>query len=298
MEKSCIVGLGFISQGIDGNTVLTDIENGKIVRIRPLHYDWKYKPEEYKPWKIEARGKIFEAANKTSLPPHSLAYKKRVYSSSRILYPLKRVDFDPKGEKNFEKRGESGFVRISWNEALEIIASQLKRIIAKYGPYAIFSQSDGHGENKVVHGPHGCHRKLLQLLGGFTQQIRNPDSWEGWYWGAKHVWGNEPVGLMKQSNVMPDVAKNSDMVLFWGADPETTCWAWAGQTMSNYLFWLTELGIKQIYICPDLNYTAAIHADKWIPIKPNTDICLQMAIAYLWITSDNYDKEYIKTHVI
>ncbi len=298
MEKSCILGLGFISQGIDGNTVLTDIKDGKIVRIRPLHYDWKYKPEEYKPWKMEARGTTFEAANKTSLPPHSLAYKKRVYSSSRILYPLKRIDFDPKGEKNFEKRGESEFVRISWDEALEIITGQLKRIITKYGPYAIFSQSDGHGENKVVHGPHGCHRKLLQLLGGFTQQIRNPDSWEGWYWGAKHVWGNEPVGLMKQSNVMPDVAKNSDMILFWGADPETTCWAWAGQTMSNYLFWLTQLGIKQIYICPDLNYTAAIHADKWIPIKPNTDICLQMAIAYLWITSDNYDKEYIKTHVI
>jgi trimethylamine-N-oxide reductase (cytochrome c) len=35
----------------------------------------------------------------------------------------------------------------------------------------------------------------MKLLGGYTQQIRNPDSWEGWYWGAKHIWGNEPVGL-------------------------------------------------------------------------------------------------------
>ena len=35
-------------------------------------------------------------------------------------------------------------------------------------------------------------------MGGFTLQVRNPDSWEGWYWGAKHVWGQ---GM--QGNVLP-----------------------------------------------------------------------------------------------
>jgi trimethylamine-N-oxide reductase (cytochrome c) len=37
---------------------------------------------------------------------------------------------------------------------------------------------------------------LLDELGGCTQQIRNPDSWEGWYWGAMHVWGTGYVGAM------------------------------------------------------------------------------------------------------
>ena len=46
----------------------------------------------------------------------------------------------------------------------------------------------------MVHGPHGCGRKLLPLLGGYTLQMRDPDSWEGWSWGAKHFWGCEPVG--------------------------------------------------------------------------------------------------------
>ena len=32
---------------------------------------------------------------------------------------------------------------------------------------AVFSQSDGHAETKTVHAAHGCHRKLLKLLGGF-----------------------------------------------------------------------------------------------------------------------------------
>jgi trimethylamine-N-oxide reductase (cytochrome c) len=61
-------------------------------------------------------------------------------------------------------------------------------------------------------------------------------------------------------------------------------------------YWFTELGIECIYICPDLNYGAAVHADKWIPIKPGTDAALQLAIAYVWITEGTYDKEYVATH--
>jgi trimethylamine-N-oxide reductase (cytochrome c) len=59
---------------------------------------------------------------------------------------------------------------------------------------------------------------------------------------------------------------------------------------------VTELGIKSIYIFPDLNYGAAIHADKWIPILPNTDAAMQLAIAYQWLKNDSYEKEYIAKH--
>ena len=65
---------------------------------------------------------------------------------------------------------------------------------------------------------------------------------------------------------------------------------------SRLSYWFTDLGIKSIYICPDLNYGAAIHADKWIPIRPNTDAALHLAVAYIWITEDLYDKEYVATH--
>ena len=56
------------------------------------------------------------------------------------------------------------------------------------------------------------------------------------------------------------------MLLFWGCDPETTPWGWDGQIVSRLCYWFTDLGIKQVYVCPDLNYGAAVHADKWIPI--------------------------------
>lgn len=296
-ENSIVKGLSFSGFATEGYLVRADVKNGKIIRLRPLHYDWKYNAKELKPWQIEARGKVFDPGLRSLVPPFSLSYKKRVYSPNRILYPLKRVDWDPDGRRNPENRGQSKYIRISWDEALEIIAKEINRVKAQYGPYAILSQSDGHGETKIVHAPHGCARKLLALLGGYTLQTRNTDSWEGWYWGAKHVWGMESLGqMMPVNNVIPDVSQNSDIILFWGADPETTPWGFDGQTASKVCYWFTELGIKSIYISPDLNYAAAVHADKWIPILPNTDAALQLAIACVWITEGTYDKGYVETH--
>ena len=45
---------------------------------------------------------------------------------------------------------------------------------------------------------------------------------------------------------------------------------WGGYLASRLCFWFTELGIKQIHIAPDVNYTNAVHADKWIPVHART----------------------------
>ncbi|MGI9952705.1 molybdopterin-dependent oxidoreductase [Moorellaceae bacterium AZ2] len=294
--RTYIKGLGLCSFGVGANAAEVDVKDGKILRIRPLRYDREYKPEHMNPWKIKARGKTLEPTMKSLLSPFNYVYKKRAYSPNRIPYPLKRVDWDPDGERNPQNRGKSKFVRITWDEAAELIAKELKRVCEKYGPTAVLIQGDGHGETKAVHGPHGCQQRLMELLGGYTIQARQPDSWEGWYWGAKHVWGQDPVGQGKQTNLVKDISENTQMMLFWGCDPETTPWGWGGQQASRLCFWFRELGIKSVYICPDLNYGAAVHADKWIPVRPNTDAALQLAIAYTWITEDTYDKEYVATH--
>jgi len=295
--------LNWAGHAFGASTAEVDVKNGKIVRIRPLHYDAQDDPEVFNPgraWKIEARGKVFEPLMKTLLPPLSVGYKKRVYSPNRIKYPLKRVDWDPNGERNPQNRGKSKFKRISWDEATDIIAGEIKRIHAKYGPYAILTQGGGHGETKCVHSAHGEPPLLLDHIGGYTIEVRNPDSWEGWFWGAKHVWGMEQgIGLMfPQTNVLQDVSENSEMLLFWGCDPETTSWGFIGQATTRFCYWFTELGIKQVYICPDLNYGAAVHADKWIPVLPNTDAALHLAVAYTWMTEGTYDKGYVATHTV
>ncbi|HEX7474598.1 MAG TPA: molybdopterin-dependent oxidoreductase [Dehalococcoidales bacterium] len=297
IEQSIVKGLGLNDFASNGNPSVIDVKDGKLVRIRPLHFDWKYDKKSLNPWKMESLGQVFEPSMKTLLPPFELAYKKRVYSPNRVLYPLKRVDWDPVGDRHAENRGKSKYVRISWDEALEIIVGELKRVKGTYGPSAILSQSDGHGEGKTLQSSHGSANKLLALLGGYSLQMRNPDSWEGWAWGAKHAWGMEPVGQMSpRANLMPDIAENTELILFWGCDPETTPWGFNGQMASRLCYWWTDLGKKSVYICPDANYGAVIHADKWIPILPNTDAALQLAIAYLWIIEGTYDKAYVATH--
>ncbi len=212
---------------------------------------------------------------------------------------MKRVDWDPKGERNTQNRGKSKFVRISWDECSTLIADELRRIHKKYGPLGVMLQGDGHGECKTINTPHGQSGLLLDKIGGFTQQVRNPDSWEGWYFGSKHVWGQGIVGALHPTdNVVKDISEHSDMVLFWGCDPETTPWGFVGQFASRLCYFWHDAGIKQVYICPDVNYGAAVHADKWIPILPNTDAAMQLAIIYTWIKEGIYDKKYIKTHTV
>ena len=130
-EQSFVKGLGFCAVSADANSSVVDVKNGAIVRIRPLHYDWKYDAKAFNPWKIKARGKTFEPKMKALIPPFSLGYKKRVYSPNRILYPLKRADWDINGERNPQNRGKSKYIRISWDEALDIITSEIKRIHKK-----------------------------------------------------------------------------------------------------------------------------------------------------------------------
>ncbi len=302
-ERTYIKGLALGGHGAMPAAI--DTKDGRIVRIRPLHLDWKYDSKEFNPWKFEVKGKVFEPSLKIFQAPFNLAYKKRVYSPNRIKYPLKRVDWDPNGERNPQNRGKSKYKRISWDEATDIIASEIKRVKKKYGSYAILAQADGHAESKVIHSAHGCQYRLFRdCLGDCTLQIRNPDSWEGWYWGAEHVWGMGGVsfpgaGLMTPSaNTLKDITENTELLLFWGCDAETTPWFYQAGTPSQLCYYWSELGKKQVYICPDLNYGAAVHADKWIPVLPNTDAALQLAIAYVWITEGTYDKKYVATHTV
>ena len=160
--------------------IYKDVKNGKIVRIRPLHFDEQYTVDQIKPWSLTVRGKSLVVPLKTTLQQgNNPGYKKRIYSPNRIKYPLKRVDWDPNGNRNTQNRGISKFERITWAEASDLIASEVKRVQAKYGKYSVFCQGDYHGESKNIHSAHSCQMFLLKDL-GYTLSTRNPDTWEGW----------------------------------------------------------------------------------------------------------------------
>ncbi|MEM3395677.1 MAG: molybdopterin-dependent oxidoreductase [Conexivisphaerales archaeon] len=300
--KVVFTGLGLCGCGRSGMPSMIFVKNGRIIRITSARYDLRYRPEEfnYDAWTIEARGKTFKPSLKAMNCPFATAARKRIYSPNRIRYPLKRVDFDPNAppnKRNQANRGKSGFVRISWDEALDIIVKEIKRIKETYGTSAILTAGVVHGYSKTISAHYKVADFLMKCIGQWTEEIRNPDSWEGWYWGAKHVWGEQFLGYSLTNNAFLDTLQNCDLVIYWAGDPETTAWMnVGGEGATDFHLWLREAGIKIISICPDQNWTAAIHADKWIPVLPNTDAALMLAIAYVWITEGTYEKQYVYTH--
>jgi len=93
--------------GLYGGTAtgMVDVKDGKILRVRPFRFDWKWDRSEVKTWKIEKNGVTLEPKWKSVIGPFSLGYKKRTYSPNRIKYPMIRVDWDPNGERNPQNRG-------------------------------------------------------------------------------------------------------------------------------------------------------------------------------------------------
>jgi len=270
------------------------VKDGKIVRIRPLLIDER----DFKPWTIEAGGKKYSPPKKIKISAYLMATRTQVYSEDRIKYPMKRVDFDPEGDRHPETRGKSGYERVSWDEALDIIAGEMKRVRAEHGPSAIGALDLDHHNWGIVGYRFGPYFRFFNTI-GFTEVLHNPDSWEGWHWGAPHAYGFYwRLGMSEQFDLLEDTLKNADMVVYWSADPDIIRAGYSGQDSSLWYQWLKEAGKKQVFIDPFCNYTAAIMADKWIPVRPGTDAALALAIAYIWIKENTYDNDYIATHTI
>ena len=97
--------------------------------------------------------------------------------------------------------------------------------------------------------------------------------------------------MPEQYDLLEDALENTELIVHWSSDPDTTRGLYSGQESAIWRLWLKELGIRQIFIDPHDNYTSCIHADKWIAPRPGTDAAMAEAIAHVWLTEGTYDKE-------
>ncbi|MEM8563831.1 MAG: molybdopterin-dependent oxidoreductase [Pseudomonadota bacterium] len=299
MQHATYAGFDYGQAMPDGCMRYTTITNGgplhvyvrddKIVRMTPIEFTDQDAPS----WTIKARGREFQPQRKTTAAPHGTSMKSTVYAKNRLLYPMKRVDFDPEGERNPQNRGISGYERISWDEALDIVAKEINRQKRVHGPGSIFLQHCSHHQWGNV----GYYLSAMTRFGnliGFTRMAMNPDSWEGWFWGAiHHVGFSHRVGIPPSYGTLEDCLKEAEQIVFWSSDPESTNASYAGFESTQRRLWAKELGIEFVHIDPHYNPTAQLLGGKWLPIKPATDSALALAIMYVWITEDLYDKQYV-----
>jgi molybdopterin guanine dinucleotide-containing S/N-oxide reductase-like protein len=283
-----------LTQCTVGGPVFVHVKDGMITRIRPIVFDDSDAPS----WTIEARGKKFSPFRKVALNPYVVPERSRVYSEKRIKYPYKRVDFNPGGARNPQNRSKSGYARITWDEALDTIAGEIKRIRTTYGPAAITASTSSHHNWGLLFYKMGPFGRFFNML-GYTTLFDNCDSWEGWLWGAVHAWGYHwKLGVSDNVDMLQDALKNAEMVVFWANDPNATAGNYCGQESVIWRMWLKELGIKLVFIDPWCNYTAATLGDKWLAPRPGTDAALAEAIAYVWIKEDTYDKWFVENRTV
>ena len=276
------------------------VAGSKILRSLPF-----YIPDDVRLYEIKTSRGVFTRPRKDVQMPLAYAWKQRVHCDTRVRYPLLRNDWSP-GHPTPGTRGTSGYSRISWDQALDIIVGQLNGIRERFGSMEpVLVQADGHGQSGYLQSLHFWGHYLFDMgrehlgWGWWTQQVRNPDSWEGYYWGAKHVWGfDSSLGEPYQDAIWDDVLEHAEMVIFSGNDPETTGIGMSGSVALEMTKWLKRAGIQIVAISPDLNYAAAVHADKWIPLKPNTDSALYLALAHTWLVEGLYDKDFVETHTV
>ncbi len=200
------------------------------------------------------------------------AYRRRQYHTDRLKYPMKRTG----------KRGEGKFTRISWDEALDMLASELKRVKEKYGNSAIYLPY-GTGSYNQINGRQTADR-LLNLFGG-SLGYYNSYSWACISQATPYVYGTAVTGNQRQDWV------NSKYIIMWGWNPAEMR---DGTNSEFFIKKARENGAKVICIDPRMSMSAVSLADEWVPIRPGTDVALMSAMAHVIISRDLHDKDFIR----
>ena len=176
--------------------------------------------------------------------------------------------------KRVGKRGEGKFERISWDEALDTISDNLRRILKDYGNEAVHVLY-GTGVARRKHHQLGRSRtRLMNSCGGFLSRY-------GSYSTAQISAAMSYMFGANDGNSPDDIA-NTKLVVMFGNNPAETRMSGGGVTY--YVEQARERSnARMIVIDPRYNDTAAGREDEWLPIRPGTDGALACAIAWVLI---------------
>ncbi len=196
-------------------------------------------------------------------------WPQRIYLPERLKYPMRRAEGT--------KRGEGKWEQITWDEAIDEIATKWLGYVENYGPTSV-AQVRGDGNlgmantfYKVLFGTMGaaevhfsCDHSITHFAG---PKIIGYDPW---------FFGNDPKTMTL-----------SDNVFIWGANTSTSA-----QTSWPYIQEAIDAGAH--LICIDPQYTVlASKSDEWFSIRPGTDAALTMAMINVIVEEGLQDERTI-----
>ncbi|MCD8255060.1 MAG: molybdopterin-dependent oxidoreductase [Oscillospiraceae bacterium] len=269
--------------------------DGVMRRVRPIVLT----DDDAPGWVIKARGQEFTPQRKTTMSLLGYCEKDRTYAYDRLKYPMIREDFveTPDGKnRNTENRGKSGYRRASWDEALSLVAREIKRLHKTYGKETITACTSSHHSWGLSGYKISLFKRFFSMM-GYTRIADNPDSWEGFTWGTPHTYGYYwRLGGPEPFDMLEMALQNTETIIMWSHDPDTTRGGYSAQESALWRWWMKDLGIKFIFIDPMNNFSSVKMADKWYGLRMGTDAAFLEAIAYTWVTEGIYDKEYVAQH--
>ena len=207
------------------------------------------------------------------------SYRAWVNHPDRINYPMKRVEGT--------KRGDGKYERITWDEAIDIIAKNYREVVGKYGQEAVY-MNYCTGNYGVTARP---WFRLLATLGGYTAFYGNY-SLAQLTWITPYMFGKK---VSAGSSI--NAADDAKLVLMFGTSPVET--RQGGAVSHHDYVRMREKTKGKIYVIdPRFNDSLSGHSDEWLPINPGTDAALVSAIAYELIKGDMVDIDFLHKYCV
>lgn len=214
----------------------------------------------------------------------------------RVLRPAIRKSWLEKGPgANSDKRGQEPFVEVPWDEALDLVASELARVKEKHGNSSIFGGSYGWSSAGRFHHAQSQVKRFLNCYGGF---VRHMDSYS---LGAARVLMPHIVATMEELMAMhtrwETLAEHCKLFVTFGGVPRKNAQINAGGATLHHvkhgLYGMRENGVRFVNVTPtgdDLDNGGDV---EWLAIRPNTDAAMMLALCHVLWTEKLYDRAFI-----
>ena len=189
----------------------------------------------------------------------------------RLLHPQRRVG----------AKGEGRFARVSWDEALDEIATRWRGILDRHGPAALWPYY-GSGTMGMLQGVAGAGRRLWNVLGTSQHQMTICTIAGGY--GTGYTLGDNRVGMD------PETFPSSRLILLWGTNTLTT-----NHHLWKYVEAARRAGAHVVAIDPVRTRTAAAVDEHLAPI-PGTDAALALGLLHVVVARGGEDREFIAAH--
>jgi len=220
-------------------------------------------------------------------------------SDLRINQPFIRKQWLQDRNNNKKLRGLDEFVPVSWEEAVDLTASELRNIKKEFGNNAIYAGSYGWASAGRFHHAKSQLNRFFNLFGGFSSSFQSY-SYAAAQTLLPHVVGHDLYSFLDEHNTWNTLEKDCDLIVMFGGMPLKNSQVSAGGVGKH----TTELGLKKcaesgtkfINISPNANDSAKFLKAKQISIIPNTDTALMLSLAYLLIITKNYDEAFIEKY--